>query len=99
MRSLMWFRSDLRLADNPALTAAVTSGDHGTVAVFVCCPDQWLEHDWGAPKVDFLLRNLEDLSRRLEQLGVPLLVLQVDLFAEVPNVLLEVAREHDCEAL
>ncbi|MGB6847676.1 MAG: deoxyribodipyrimidine photo-lyase [Thermoanaerobaculia bacterium] len=99
MRSLMWFRSDLRLADNPALTAAVTSGDHGTVAVFVCCPEQWLEHDWGAPKVDFLLRNLEDLSRRLEQLGVPLLVLQVDLFAEVPNVLLEVAREHDCEAL
>jgi deoxyribodipyrimidine photo-lyase len=99
MRALMWFRSDLRLSDNPALSAAVTTADADTVAVFVCSPEQWREHDWGAPKVDFLLRNLQDLSHRLLEIGVPLLVLQTDLFEEVPALLLEVAREHACDAL
>lgn len=40
--TVFWFRRDLRLADNPALTAAVqASGDAGTVGVFVVDPTLW----------------------------------------------------------
>ena len=99
MRSLVWFRSDLRVADNPALWAAASDTDSVAVAVFACCPGQWREHDWGTPKVDFLLRNLEDLSRRLRSIGVPLLILEADRFADLPQLLLGTAQQHGCEAL
>ena len=37
--TLVWFRRDLRLADNPALAAAVADSDH-VVAVYVHAPDE-----------------------------------------------------------
>ena len=37
MTTLLWFRRDLRLADNPALDAAVASG--GPVILFYICDD------------------------------------------------------------
>ena len=45
MRSLVWFRRDLRINDNPALHHAVEVTKDGTVALFVITPKQWLEHD------------------------------------------------------
>lgn len=99
MRTLVWYRSDLRTADHPALHHAVEAADEGVVAVFMACPDQWREHDWGDVKVDYLRRNLDSLQKRLDDLRVPLLIETVDTFADVPDRLLEVAREHDCDAL
>ena len=37
--SVMWFRRDLRLADNTALTAAVANSDH-LALVFIIDPNQ-----------------------------------------------------------
>ncbi len=37
--TLVWFRRDLRLADNPALAAAVADSDR-IVAVYVHAPDE-----------------------------------------------------------
>lgn len=99
MKSLIWFRSDLRTDDNPALTEAVRRADSGIVGIFLLTPEQWREHDWGGPKVDFLLRNLESLSRTLAKLGIPLMVRESPRFDGIAQLLDEVRQEHSCDAL
>ena len=69
---LIWLRSDLRLHDNTALSAAASRGP--SVAVYLLSPEQWREHDDAPCKVDFWLRNLRELSRALGELNIPLLI-------------------------
>jgi deoxyribodipyrimidine photo-lyase len=99
VKALIWFRSDLRIADNPALAQAVARADEACVAIFVATPDQWRGHDWGPAKVDFLLRNLQSLSSSLAAAGIPLLFRRVADFEAVPAELLEVATRHQCNEL
>ena len=56
--SVMWFRRDLRLADNEALCAAAKSGR--VTPLFVIDPT--LFERAGAPRVAFMLRNLRALN-------------------------------------
>jgi deoxyribodipyrimidine photo-lyase len=99
MRTLVWFRADLRTADNPALYDACRASTGGVVGVFVACPGQWRAHDWGAAKVDFVLRHVGVLAATLRGLNIPLHILTVDRFAGVPAALLELARAEQCDAL
>lgn len=92
---LIWLRSDLRVHDNTALSAAMERGP--TVAVYMISPGQWLSHDDAACKVDFWLRNLRHLSKALEALNVPLLIVHADTWAQVPEALLNVCRQHAIE--
>lgn len=97
-RSLVWFRSDLRLKDNRALSQALSfSGTaDGVVAVYIISKNDWVRHDWGAVKVDFIRRNLNLLQKQLkEQLNVPLVVLSIDSFEQVPKELAKFATEQD----
>ena len=41
--ALVWFRQDLRLADNPALTAAIERG-YPVIPVYIWAPEE--EGDW-----------------------------------------------------
>ena len=99
LSNLVWFRSDLRVADNPALYHAAQNAHQKPLAVYLLTPEQWRRHDWGAPKVDFLLRNLQKLGAALQSRGIPLLVEQEDTFAGAPRRLLEIARNYGCDAL
>ena len=99
MTNLMWFRSDLRIDDNPALAAAVARIDAPPTALFMLTPDQWRRHDWGPPRVDFVLRSLARLSTSLAERGISLLVRRADLFADTVSVLEEVVDEVGCDAL
>ncbi len=99
MRPLMWFRADLRVRDNTALYHACKAADRGVVAIFTVCPDQWEEHDWAGVKVDFILRTLSDLSARLADLNIPLLIRDTPRFKGIPDLLEQVAREHECDAV
>jgi deoxyribodipyrimidine photo-lyase len=104
MRALMWFRSDLRTRDNPALrTACARAADGpggGVVAVFVVCGEQWkAEHDWGGAKVGFLLANLRELSDRLAKLNIPLKILRVPRFDGVAEALGDLARDVEAACL
>jgi len=65
--SLVWFRSDLRLKDNAALSQATYSREEGVLAVFVVSKNDWIRHDWGAVKVDFIKRNLKALEVSLSK--------------------------------
>ncbi len=64
--SVMWFRRDLRLTDNPALAAAAADGQ--VVPLFVVDPKLWKPA--GAPRRCYLAASLADLSRRMGGLVV-----------------------------
>lgn len=92
MKQLMWFRSDLRVQDNTALSQAMSRGS--TIALYLITPGQWQRHDDAPCKVDFWLRNLVELSKALTALNVPLLVRQCHDWNEVPVLIADVCREH-----
>ncbi len=93
MRALVWFRRDLRLDDNHALSAASRDAAAGVVGIFLLSPAQWLEHDDAPCKIEFWLRSLEVLRVELEKLNIPLLIRPAPRFSDAPGTLLEVARE------
>ncbi|MFS1289109.1 deoxyribodipyrimidine photo-lyase [Pseudomonas piscis] len=88
---LIWLRSDLRLHDNTALSAAAQRGP--TVAVYLLSPEQWQAHDDAPCKVDFWLRNLQSLSTALGQLNIPLLIRSAATWDQAPRVLLDLCRQ------
>ena len=94
---LIWLRSDLRQHDNTALAAAAARGP--TVAVYLLSPQQWLEHDDAPCKVDFWLRNLEQLSQSLGELNIPLLIRTATHWDHAPAELLKLCRQLKIEAL
>ena len=94
---LVWFRSDLRTLDNTALAVAASKGP--VIAVFLHCVPQWQAHGHGANKIDFWRRGVEALREALNGLNIPLLQRSVDRFAEMPSVLLSLAREYSTTTL
>jgi deoxyribodipyrimidine photo-lyase len=85
---IVWFRRDLRLADNPALAAAAAGP---VVPVFVWCPRE--EEPWapGAASRWWLHRSLEALERDLRRRRLRLVVRQ----GPALEVLRELAAEVD----
>ncbi|NVK37757.1 MAG: deoxyribodipyrimidine photo-lyase [Gammaproteobacteria bacterium] len=69
----MWFRSDLRVHDNPALYHAMQQGD--TLAVYFAPIEQWQRHNLATVKQDLILRQVLLLQKQLAELNVPLMVL------------------------
>ena len=82
----MWFRRDLRLADNEALSRAAASGE--VLPVFVLDPTFTVS---GAPRMAFMLRALRKLD---EEMGGALVILHGDPREVIPRVAKSVgARE------
>ena len=71
MTALLWLRRDLRLADHPALDAALR--EHGSVVPVFCFDDRLLagRHASG-PRTAFLLDCLRDLDSALRERGARL---------------------------
>ncbi len=91
MNNLVWFRRDLRISDNRALTAACNSGC-GVNAVYVLTPQQWQQHDESAAKLAFWHACLQKLEADLATLGIGLRLLVAPSFSEVPRALLQLAK-------
>jgi deoxyribodipyrimidine photo-lyase len=72
---IVWFRQDLRLADNPALDAAIESGAP-IIPLYIWSPDE--EGPWapGGASTWWLHRSLISLSDSLMTLGSNLVVLR-----------------------
>lgn len=87
---LVWFRNDLRCRDQSALAHAREQGP--VVAVYCFCPGQLVRHGVGGNRVAFLLRCLTALRTQLDDLGIPLKVLDCGTFDAVPKALLGLAR-------
>jgi len=65
--SVLWFRRDLRLADNPALLAAAADS-HEVLPVFVVDPALWNVAE--GPRQHYLASSLADLSTRVNGLHI-----------------------------
>ncbi len=89
---LVWFRNDLRLADNPALRHGCAD-DEPVAALFIVSPTQWQQHKLAPVRQRFMLAQVDVLGRELAALGIPLHLLRVETFAEVPAALAELCRE------
>jgi deoxyribodipyrimidine photo-lyase len=93
MSALVWFRQDLRLADNDALHQACANHEQ-VVAVFAVTEKQWQQHDWAPIKRDLLEKQLNHLSTDLAVEGISLLTLNCEYFRDLPAGLLKLCREH-----
>ncbi|MAO11736.1 MULTISPECIES: deoxyribodipyrimidine photo-lyase [unclassified Marinobacter] len=98
MTELVWFRNDLRLADNAALTAACARSKP-VKACFLVTPGQWQEHDWSAARVQFVLEHANVLARQLAKLGITLSFLYADTFAESLDKLEAFCKQHQIAGL
>ncbi|MEO8757319.1 MAG: deoxyribodipyrimidine photo-lyase [Devosia sp.] len=91
--ALVWLRNDLRLADNPALTAAVDRGGR-VVALHIEEADPTLRPR-GAASRWWLHQSLTSLADQLAAIGIPLETVR----GETAPSLLEAVRKHDVTAV
>jgi len=71
VRGIVWFRRDLRLHDQPALTAACAECDE-VIPLFVFDEPLLQSHEFGSACVNFMLGSLAELASSLADHGVPL---------------------------
>ncbi|MGQ8363668.1 DASH family cryptochrome [Glaciecola sp. 1036] len=98
MKSLHWFRFDLRLDDNEALITAVEQSTQ-LVAVFVVEPKWFIKNAYdcvamGKHRLAFLQSSLVDLRKRLKDVGVDLFVLQGDPVDLIPDFIKQNQIQH-----
>ena len=70
MKSICWFRNDLRVLDNPALHHCCLNSDD-VIAIYFLNRKQWMEHNDAPVKINFWFRNLECLQKELKKLNIP----------------------------
>ena len=70
--SIVWFRQDLRLADNPALQAAIERG--AVVPVFIHAPEEEAPWSPGGASLWWLHQSLNSLDVALRELGSQLII-------------------------
>ena len=71
MRGIVWFRRDLRLTDQPALTAACEACTE-VIPLFVFDEPLLQSHVFGSACVNFMLGCLNELATSLAGRGIPL---------------------------
>ena len=71
MRGIVWFRRDLRVSDQPALTAACGECDE-VIPLFVFDEPLLQSHAFGSACVNFMLGCLQDVAASLASRGITL---------------------------
>jgi deoxyribodipyrimidine photo-lyase len=101
--ALYWFRSDLRLIDNPNFLSACSASD-ALLPIYVHAPQESLI--WGFGRISehrqqFLHDALSDLRQQLERLGSDLLELQVpqDSSISAVDLVISVAHQHGIQTI
>ena len=90
--TLVWFRHDLRLDDNPALLAAVAHGS--VVPVFIWAPDEEAPWQPGAASRWWLHQSLTSLAASLAKLGCPLVIRRGPTLAALQQLAKETGATH-----
>lgn len=91
-RIIHWFRRDLRVSDNTALSEAARRAAE-VVPVFVLEDAFRTGPDVGAARLVFLLQSLEALRRNLAELGYPLIVCSGKSEVVLPGLCRELGAE------
>ena len=97
MTALVWFRKDLRINDNPALTKACES--QSVKAIYIDAIEQNREHQQSAIQRDFIEKTLLQLAQSLATKGIEFEIIETDFFSEIPALLADYCKRHDIEQL
>ena len=80
---LLWFRDDLRVSDNAAVSAAFSCDPAVRVtAVFLTADDEWSSFGYGVNRLYYTDQLLKSLALGLANLGVQLQVVRLSNYAE-----------------
>ncbi|MGB7802201.1 deoxyribodipyrimidine photo-lyase [Buttiauxella sp.] len=96
---LVWFRNDLRINDNLALSAACRDPDARVVGLFIASPEQWRQHDMSPRQAEFIWQHVQSLSHALAQRGIELRVHQVGDFNDCAEYLKNFCEAQHVDAL
>lgn len=95
--TLLWFRRDLRLLDNPALYQAMKAGP--VIAVYTLNDQQWHEHGVSDGQKGIIAARVLTLKDQLNKLSVPLIALHTSGYKHVPSQLVKLAKQYDCASI
>lgn len=89
-RSILWFKTDLRLHDNETLIQAIAHSDE-VLPVYILDPEDFAPstsglYKTGSFRTQFLLESLKDLDEQLRQLGSGLLVVRGTTVVEISKL-------------
>ncbi|KAF2089796.1 hypothetical protein K490DRAFT_36250 [Saccharata proteae CBS 121410] len=91
-----WFKRDLRLTDNTALSLASAKARNANVpliCIFVVSGQDYQAHLTSPARVDFELRTLAIMKEDLAALDIPLYVTSINKRKEIPGFLLQKFEE------
>ena len=97
-RALVWFRSDLRTLDHPALYQASQQCEQ-VVGIYLLFPEQWQAQHDSQNKLYFWMQNLKALETSLSELNIPLVVASVKHYQEATEKLLMFSKKLSCSSL
>ncbi len=92
-RSIVWFKTDLRLHDNETLIKAISQSDE-IIPVYCFDDSQFETTEFGFKKTgnfraQFLLESIIDLDKNLRSIGSGLLILKGKPEVEIPKIVQE----------
>ncbi|WP_151769040.1 deoxyribodipyrimidine photo-lyase [Acinetobacter colistiniresistens] len=87
---LIWFRQDLRIHDHAALWHATQAGS--CLALVILSPAQWQQHDDAPIKIEFYLRQLQELKKQLDKLNIPLMIQTIPLWKDIPDFIRQLTQ-------
>ena len=92
MKSLVWFRNDLRMDDNPALRAACAESEE-VHAIYIYSINQMELHNEANSKIEFMIANLKSLEKSLDELNIPLTIIDSDGMNHDSSLILNLINE------
>ena len=93
MKSLMWFRNDLRMDDNPALREACKSSDE-VHAIYIYSQNQNKKHNEANCKTEFFIENLKVLESKLSNINIPFNIIHSEGFKDNSEVISNYVKNH-----
>lgn len=96
---LVWFRNDLRLHDNYALSAACLSPDARVLALFIATPEQWQQHNMSPRQAEFISQHLNALGEQLAERGIILHIRQQANFVAAVDEVKQFCQQQNVNAL
>ncbi len=91
---LHWFRSDLRIYDNPALLAA---SQKPLICVYFLSEKQWDAHAISPAKRSLIVRQLQSLASNLGERNIPLHIVKTRDFGSLAIDLLSFSEKYKIE--
>ncbi len=93
MKSLVWFRNDLRMDDNPALREACKSS-HEVHAIYIYSQNQNQKHNEANCKTEFFIENLKVLDSELSKINIPLTIINSEGFMDNSEIIYDYVQNH-----